>query len=77
MSGFYTYKVKWYDDFDGVTQTSQGVTYAPSYTSAMSQIVRHYGENDIVEVTLFGLEPDDCLELSPTEITTIEMGTLE
>lgn len=67
MGGFYTYKVKWYDDFDNITRTNQGVTYASSYTGAMAQIERHYG-NAIIEVSLYGLEPSECLELSPAEM---------
>lgn len=52
MGGFYTHKVKWYDNFNSTIRTNQGVTYASSYTGAMAQIKHHYGKNSIVESVL-------------------------
>ena len=72
MDGFYAYKIKWYDDFDSTIRTNQGVTYASSYTGAMAQLVRQYGEDVIIEVTLYGLAPSDCLELSSTEMAHLK-----
>lgn len=71
MGGCYTYKVKWYDDFDKVTHVNQGITCAPSYSDAMIRLERRYGEKAIIEVTLYKLEASDCLdclELSPAAI---------
>lgn len=72
MGGCYTYKVKWYDDFDKVTHVNQGITCAPSGADAMIRLERRYGEKAIIEVTLYKLETSDCLdclELSPAAIT--------
>lgn len=67
----YTYKVKWYDDFDEVTYIDRGITCAPSCADAMIQLERRYGEKAIIEVTLYKFETSDCpdcLELSPAAI---------
>lgn len=72
MSGFYTYKVKWYDDFDNAVQTAQGITYGTFYSDALNSITDYYGENTIVEVTLQAMEPASCLELSTEEVFRLE-----
>ena len=72
MSGFYTYKVKWYDDFDNVVKTTQGITYGEFYNDAFNNITDYYGENTIVEVTLQAMEPSSCLELSTEEVFRLE-----
>lgn len=71
MGGCYTYKVRWYDDFDGVTHVNRGITCASSCADAMIQLERRYGEKAIIEVTLYKLKTSDCLdclELSPAAI---------
>ena len=79
MGGWYTYKVRWYDDVDKVTNINQGITCASSCADAMIQLERRYGENTIIEVTLYKLEASDCLdclELSPEAIAHLRSFTV-
>lgn len=71
----YTYKVKWYDDFDGETYVDRGITCAPSWADAMIWLEHRYGEKAIIEVTLYKFETSDCpdcLELSPAAIAHLQ-----
>lgn len=72
MSGFYIYKVKWYDDFDNAVKTVQGITYGTFYNGALNSITDYYDENTIIEVTPQVLKPASRLELSTEEVFRLE-----
>lgn len=59
----FEYKVYSWDEFKGTTRTFYGVTIAKSYTEAMNNIEKYYGDS-ITEVSLYEHEENSVYEFN-------------
>ncbi len=60
----YIYLAKWWDDC--AEQTSHGLTFGLNFPDAMDRIVKYFGEENIIGITLtqIGDGSENVLELS-------------
>lgn len=57
------YKINMWDEFVGKSKTVYGVTLAKSYTEAMDNIEKYYGDS-IIEISLYPLENNSVYEFN-------------
>lgn len=66
VKGFYEYIVRVWDEIDGKEQIeiAKGVVEASTYAKAMKKISAYYGDKDIEDILLSGLEENYVYEIS-------------
>lgn len=62
---YFPYKVKYYVDSEA--RTANGFTLAASYISAVENITKYYGEQEIEEIQITALETYDNILEVPNE----------
>lgn len=52
----FRYKVKYWDEDDKVERNDSGIAAGPDYSDAVKRIVKFYGRDCIIELTIYELE---------------------
>ena len=59
---FYTFKATYYNDIDNKEEKLKGFTIGESYHDAMEQLIKFYGELELMSVTLAPFTSSNLIE---------------
>ena len=60
MINEYWYKVKWYDSYSDNELISEGYTFGNTFSEAIEQIAKMYGEDDLIRVDIKWVDDAEC-----------------
>lgn len=69
MKNYFEYEVKVWED--GEEETYRGVTYGDNYSEALDNIVRFFGEADLISLKIEPWDCEGCLIMSKEVINEL------